>query len=65
MQKQSHVLFRIGKPLLGAGLVSLALLLGGCGGDDDPAGPGPGDNGGQTGDGPPPACTTAHCAPTP
>ncbi|MFJ5382818.1 hypothetical protein ACIPID_14210, partial [Cupriavidus sp. CER94] len=60
---------RMRRPMLGAGVLCLALMLGACGGDDNNSTPpatgggngGNGGNGGTT----PAACTTAHCAPAP
>lgn len=55
-----------GRPLLGAGILCLSMLLSACGGDDNnpPTGgnPSTGNPGGGT---PPAACATAHCAPAP
>jgi hypothetical protein len=53
-----------GRSLLGIGALCLALMLGGCGGDDSttPSTPAtPGTPSGTT----PAACTTSHCAPAP
>ena len=63
MKKPHPALIKIGRPLLGTGVLCLTLLLGACGGDDGHSTPAdPGNPGGDT---PPAACTTAHCAPTP
>lgn len=53
------------RPLLGAGILCLSMLLSACGGDDNnaPANGGNGNPGGGTQ--PPAACATAHCAPAP
>ena len=50
--------------MLGIGALCIVLLLGGCGGGDNPTAPLPG-NPGNTGDVTPAACTTTHCAPVP
>ncbi|WP_146002100.1 hypothetical protein [Cupriavidus pauculus] len=55
---------RMRRPVFGAGVLCLALMLGACGGGDDNNATPPatgGGNGGTT----PAACTTAHCAPAP
>ncbi|MCA3192387.1 MULTISPECIES: hypothetical protein [unclassified Cupriavidus] len=58
---------RMRRPLLGASVLCLALMLGACGGDDNnnPASPATGGGNGGNGGTTPAACTTAHCAPAP
>lgn len=55
------------RPMLGAGVLCLALMLGACGGDDNnnPTPPATGGGNGGNGGATPAACGTAHCAPAP
>lgn len=51
--------------MLGIGALCIVLLLGGCGGGDNPTAPPSPGNPGNTGDVTPAACITTHCAPVP
>ncbi|CAG2145472.1 hypothetical protein [Cupriavidus plantarum] len=67
MTRESRI-SHYGRPLLGAGILCLSMLLSACGGDDNgPPGNGNNGNNGTTPGGgtAPAACATAHCAPAP